>query len=557
VSCSASPNPIDITSAAHNTTLSASLAGSIDADPDNYTYLWEITQGVGSLSSTSAVSPVYTAAVGDAGGTVKFKVTVTHKRTGCFASSNCEVNVTAAGSCPTVETIEVCNGSTNSYTASRAPSVNETWVWSANNGASINAPNGQQTVSVTAGGQSFTLKLSISYANPDLGTNECTYEVPVIACGNFCTYTQGKYGNRSPLCDGDGIDGSGPAYTYPTVTDMIKAMLGVGGVGNPLYIGGNGTTQPRITIPSTSSAAVLLNASMPGGGKASELFGNCTVDNVPSLPACWTPGNNSSTTYITKQGRINNVFLSQTIALGLNLRVSSGLADFVLQAGTFATAARDGGCGSTTPKARSCYYNELMQLVVVNEYLYKTISVDIIAALTTKGYPHTVGGLYQLANDGLGNVDGVVGSEAGASLSSISGAAAQINEGFDECRIFIGWDVEPCKVEVVSRRINLNPSGTIANPNAIITDKLNVSTYPNPFIDRVRFVIASPVSGQATLEVFDMMGRKLQTVYSGFISAGRNQVVEYKTSTNANGTLIYKLRIGTDEVTGKLVNIRQ
>jgi hypothetical protein len=334
---------------------------------------------------------------------------------------------------------------------------------------------------------------------------------------------------------------------------MIKAMLGVGGVANPLIIGGNGKF---VTIPATASAATLLNKSMPGGAGSRELFGSCTVDNVPSLPACWTPGTNNTATYITKQGKINNVLLSQTITLGLNSRVSSGLSGFAIQAGTFATAGRDGGCGSTVPLVRSCYYNELLQLVVVNEYTYKSIPASVIAALDIKGYPHTVGGLYQLANDALGNVDGTVGYEGDASLSNINDAVSAINEGFDECRIFVGWDVAPCTVPA-GRIITGSGMFNGTTVTAGTTAKLNVTTYPNPFTDRVRFVIASPVSGQATLEVFDMLGRKMQTVYNGYITAGRSQIVEFSATTNANSTLIYKLRVGGKEVTGKLINIKQ
>ncbi len=336
---------------------------------------------------------------------------------------------------------------------------------------------------------------------------------------------------------------------------MIKALLGVGGVANPLYIGGDGIAKPRVTIPATASAATLLHASMPGSSTPRELFGNCTVDNVPSLPACWTPGTNTLTTYINKQGKINNVLLSQTIALGLNSRLSSGLGGFVLQAGTFATAARDGECGSTVPKQRVCYFDPILLIwVVQNEYTFKSIAQSVIDALNCKQYALTVAGLYQLANDALANADGTTGTECNASLSDINKAVSAINEGFDECRIFIGWNETPC-IPVASR-IDITASGVISN-NSITTDGLSVSTYPNPFKDHVNFVIASPVSGKASLEVYNLFGQKLQTVYEGFIYAGRSQVVQLRTASVSSGVLIYKFRVDDKQVTGRLISIRE
>ena len=550
ISCSATPSLIDITSAAHNSQLSVDLSANADTDPTHYTYAWT-EDGAGSFNFSDIQNPVYTAAVLDAGQTVSFTVTVTHIATGCTSISECSLTVNTAGSCPEVITSSICAGTTTSYSADRAPATNETWVWSVNNGAVINAPNGQQTVSVTASNQSFTLKLTITYANTQLSPTECLYEVTVTSCAGNCTYTQGKYGNTSPACDADGSDGT--AYVYPTVVDMIKAMLGVGGVANPLVIGSNGTF---VTIPSTATAAALLNASMPGASTPRELFASCTVDNVP-LPACWTAGTNTLTTYINKQGKINNVLLSQTIALGLNMRLSGGLSSFVLQAGTFATAARDGDCGSTIAKVRTCVYDPiLLQWVVTNEYTFKTITESVINALNCKQYPLTVAGLYQLANDALGNaeVSAEIGKECGATLSDINNAVAAINEGFDNCRIFKSWTETPCGVP--TSRIDITASGVIST-DIISANKLTVSAYPNPFRDNVNFVIASSESGKAVLEVYNLFGQKLQTVYEGFIYAGRSQVVQFNAATTASGVLIYKFRINDNQVTGRIINNRE
>jgi hypothetical protein len=281
---------------------------------------------------------------------------------------------------------------------------------------------------------------------------------------------------------------------------------------------------------------------LPGGGSAKELAaGN---PSICALPASYL-----------KNGRINNVLLAQTITLALNVNIvnPSGLGGFVLQAGVFATADIDGDCGSTTPKVRVCNYNPLAPynlVSVTNQYLFKSISQAVVDAIVgTKN----VSGLLELANNALANTDGVVGFENGATLADINDAVSHINEGFDECRIFIGWNVAPCPAFDPSVPSSPRITTTAIAEESVQT--LTVNAFPNPFRNRVNFVIASPVSGKASLEVYNMFGQKVKTVYQGYITAGRSQVVEYRAPEIINQSLIYIFRVGDKKVTGKLINL--
>ena len=83
-----------------------------------------------------------------------------------------------------------------------------------------------------------------------------------------------------------------------------------------------------------------------------------------------------------------------------------------------------------------------------------------------------------------------------------------------------------------------------AAPNKeLIVDELKVSAYPNPFVDRVNFVITSSNSGQSILEVFNSLGQQLDVVYRGHLLEGRDQVVEYKVPAIGSNNLIYKLTV--------------
>jgi hypothetical protein len=84
--------------------------------------------------------------------------------------------------------------------------------------------------------------------------------------------------------------------------------------------------------------------------------------------------------------------------------------------------------------------------------------------------------------------------------------------------------------------------------------KLNVSSYPNPYTDKVKFVIQSPVSGPASLEVFNMLGQKVQTVFQGYVEEGSGKLIEYDVPVANRGNLIYILRVGDQQATGKLIH---
>jgi uncharacterized protein YjdB len=85
---------------------------------------------------------------------------------------------------------------------------------------------------------------------------------------------------------------------------------------------------------------------------------------------------------------------------------------------------------------------------------------------------------------------------------------------------------------------------------------LSVSAYPNPFTDKVIFSIESPVSGKASLDIYNVLGQKLHTIYQGYLFAGRGQVVEYNAPGVYKGALIYTLRVGDKQVNGKLIQVK-
>jgi len=103
--------------------------------------------------------------------------------------------------------------------------------------------------------------------------------------------------------------------------------------------------------------------------------------------------------------------------------------------------------------------------------------------------------------------------------------------------------------------VSTNTNGTtsrIANPAAVETAEAAVKAYPNPFNDRVKFVITSPQAGYGTLEVMNMLGQKVKTVFEGQLNAG-DQSFEMVLPQARYSTLFYILRVNGKQITGKLI----
>ncbi|MGV3529014.1 MAG: hypothetical protein ACO1OO_08980 [Flavisolibacter sp.] len=305
-----------------------------------------------------------------------------------------------------------------------------------------------------------------------------------------CSYTQGFYGGKGKACDGT-------ASGIPVI-DFTNTLIGDG-----ITVGVLGARS--VTIP--SGGATDLNKIMPGGGTARQLDYDGDV----------TVGVDYSTYYGT--GRIKNVLLSQTITLALNVRIGDGtLADYVLPADGLLVTYPLTTCGGVSTGTSSTY----------------TIPMSVINYL---GAGATVEDLLNLANEVL-----AYGSTGGRpSASNVNAAVDAINRGWDECR---------------STTMPSAPMGSaryMVSAPQIHANKLTATAAPNPFFDKVRFTISTPVDGNVQLEVVNLLGQRVSSVYSGFMKANTTQVIDYNVPASAPQNLIYIIRSGNEQVTGKLL----
>ncbi len=118
------------------------------------------------------------------------------------------------------------------------------------------------------------------------------------------------------------------------------------------------------------------------------------------------------------------------------------------------------------------------------------------------------------------------------------------------------------KVQEPAGNLKVSAAATVVNKNPetyrIALESLTkVNATPNPFTDRIRFNLVSSVSGIGTLELFNVLGQKVATVFEGSFLAGREIYKEYNVGSGMSRTLIYVFKVGGQSVTGKLINMKQ
>ena len=86
--------------------------------------------------------------------------------------------------------------------------------------------------------------------------------------------------------------------------------------------------------------------------------------------------------------------------------------------------------------------------------------------------------------------------------------------------------------------------------------QLNIKAFPNPFSDRVKFLVNASEAGNGSLEVFNLLGQKVKTVFRGYIPSGAN-TFEVNLPAMKSAQLFYILNVGDKKVTGKLLQLNR
>ena len=372
------------------------------------------------------------------------------------------------------------------------------WVQTSGSGYTIVSGNSANLI-ITTGQGPATFELTVT--NPNGCSSTCSVDV-MAACGRYCSYTQGAYGNGNGMrCDGT------RSHTF------IGTLLSSG----PLTIGVTNAAQTTngqanyITFTQADSACVL--ARLPGGGVSAQLNGAATCSNPTGIA-------------LNSQGRFRNVLLAQTITLGFNIRVNGGAMAGLPVTGAYMTtyASTGTGCSSIgTPVSGTARTTYIPQVVL--DYLNANTAI----------YPGgaTVGNIFMLASDVLGRriLPGTV-----PSLSALNGACTAFNEGFDECRQLGGFSAT---APASSRGLVAAQGSNLDNLKA---DGVFANAYPNPFSTSttIEFALAD-YNAHVAVEVFSLSGEKVADLFQGEVNGGVVKRVEFNAQGLSNGIYVYRI----------------
>jgi hypothetical protein len=103
---------------------------------------------------------------------------------------------------------------------------------------------------------------------------------------------------------------------------------------------------------------------------------------------------------------------------------------------------------------------------------------------------------------------------------------------------------------IVIHKTNENKLKSIQLP------EFGLNVYPNPFTDHVYFDLQLKTDSKVCLEIYDMKGSKIATVYNDIVAAFVRYRFEYVPENSSGGTLSYRLMINGQQMSsGKLIQI--
>jgi hypothetical protein len=351
------------------------------------------------------------------------------------------------------------------------------------------------------------------------------------------------------------------ATSFTWVNDNTSIGLGASGTGNiAAFQTTNGTNAPI-------TGTITVTPHFAGGGQTCDgtpQSFTITVNPTPTVndPADQTVCSGSSTTAVSFSGAVSGTTFNWT-----NNNTSIGLA----ASGTGDIPAFNGINNGSTPAVATITVTPSANGCTGTPQSF-TITVSNVPAAPTICIVQP-----SLCGPAKGSIKVVSPLVAGYQYSKDNGATWQ------DCNVFL--NVDAGTNPVVKYKTSATATGCVSNSatcsNATIcaeqpvactggnfsrlapktevvteTSTLKVTAYPNPFNEKINFVVTSPVSGKGSLDVYNSLGQKIRTVYQGNINKG-SQNFELRLSQRQVSNLIYVLRVDGQQVSGKILQVNQ
>ena len=291
----------------------------------------------------------------------------------------------------------------------------------------------------------------------------------------------------------------------------------------------------------------------------------------------------------TQPGCIRGLYFAQVFPNGVSIGDPSGIPGapnfyaakwttsaaveaFLPAGGTSRALRRDLIDPTTTPAGNLA--GQVLALRMSREYSCAGIfaSVGLQSAPTCYGVyviPSSCGKFAGLTVDRfLALADSAVGGRTevltpyGATLADVTVTASCLNLKFDNCDATVPVLAtnpavqEPADKEPVS---GSGPASEIAS-TPVPKEFAVKQSYPNPFNPSVTIVYALPTDGQVTIDIYDIVGRKILTLLNEQKQAGYHSAVWFgqdgQGKPAASGVYFCKVQFGTESAVKKLLLLK-
>lgn len=116
--------------------------------------------------------------------------------------------------------------------------------------------------------------------------------------------------------------------------------------------------------------------------------------------------------------------------------------------------------------------------------------------------------------------------------------------------VLFGFPLYYCQQVDVTAALHdiLTELGSVDAAPVVMAKKLSLAAYPNPFNPATTICYSLPASGEVSVEIYNVKGRKVRTLVSGYRDAGSYSVVwngeDDGEKPVASGLYLYRIQSG-------------
>ena len=496
-----------------------------------YSYVWSASNGgivpaaqVNSQDLFNVVAGTYTIVITDAAGcSIALTATLTQKSAPLAATST-QTNVGCSGD-PTGSIDLTITGGTLPYTYS----------WTASNGGVI--PAGQETGEDLSGLSAGIYHVIVTSSNGGCVT---TKNILITTAKLNITYTQ-----INSTCGASGsihvnVNGGSPGYTY-LWTAANGGIVPVGQANNKdlnSLVAGTYTLTVTDLVACTGSITVIITQSSSGISlTATPINVLCHGDATGAINLLVNGGSGTFTYHWF-------AFLGGHIPAGqANSQNLTGLT-----AGVYAVFVSDGNCSAHKIVVVTQPSPLILSGVVSNLHSCNAsnaaINLVVFGGTAPYSYSWTAsnGGIIPAGQANNQDIHGLTVGTYKVVVTTSHGCTA----------------TKTFKVNCPHGHGHEDGDGDGDGDKMVEIDNsaVTVLAYPNPFVSntgKITFKIRSSVAGNASFELYDIMGTKLGVLFNGNLEKNTDKIVTYNLPVNNKKTLVYRLRVGDKTNSGKVL----